>query len=57
MHTYERSYTDLPLEEALMQDRLYIDITRYYTQIAPCIKKVGKNNVLLLDFDELIKYT
>jgi len=56
MHTYERGYTDLKLEEALIEKRLFIDITRYYTQINPYIKKFGIQNVLIIDFDDFIHH-
>ncbi|MEA5441881.1 sulfotransferase [Cyanobium gracile] len=54
MHHYERGYTDLSLEEALIKDRLYIDLTRYYTQISPYIKVFGRNRVLIVDFNDLV---
>ena len=31
MHTYERGYTELNIEDALIKERLYIELTRYYT--------------------------
>ncbi len=54
MHTYERGYTDLNIEDAIRKQRLFIDITRYYTQIYPFIKTFGRDNVLIVDFDDLI---
>ena len=57
MHTYERGYTDLNIEEALIEDRLYIELTRYYTQISPYIMTFGRDNVLIIDFDDLVYKT
>ncbi|NNL99983.1 MAG: sulfotransferase [Gammaproteobacteria bacterium] len=54
MHTFERGYTDRPFEEALVEERLYIDLTRYHTQIAPYIKTFGREQVLIIDFDDLV---
>lgn len=54
MHTYERGYTDLSIEKAIVKKRLYLDITRYYTQIAPYIRKFGRNQVMIITFDDLV---
>lgn len=52
MHLYERGYTDFSLSEAITKNRFYIDTSRYYTQIIPYIRKFGRENVLLIDFDD-----
>jgi hypothetical protein len=52
MHTYERGYTDADIRTAVIEDRLFIDVTRYHTQINPYIKKFGRDNVFLVDFDD-----
>lgn len=52
MHLYERGYTDFSLSEAIIENRFYIDTSRYYTQIIPYIRKFGRENVLLIDFDD-----
>lgn len=57
MHTYQRGYTDRPFEESLIKNRMYLDITRYYTQIIPYIRRFGRDQVLLLDFDDLTQRT
>jgi hypothetical protein len=54
MHLYERGNTDLPIEKALIRERMLIDLTRYYTQVNPYVKKFGSSNVLIIDFDDLI---
>jgi hypothetical protein len=54
VHHYNRGFTNLGIEEAILKDRLFIDVTRYYTQINPYIKKFGRNNVLLIDFDDFV---
>lgn len=54
MHTYERGFTDLGIEEALIKERVYIELTRYYTQISPYIRKFGRDNILIIDFEDLI---
>ena len=57
MHTFLRGYTNLCIEDALVKSRLYIDMTRYYTQIYPYIRKFGRNSVLIIDFDDLFSNT
>jgi hypothetical protein len=54
MHTYEMGWEDDPLEKAIVNNRLYTDITRYYTQISPWITKFGREQVLILDFNDLV---
>lgn len=53
MHVYERGYTEKSLEEALCRDQFLISTTRYYTQIIPFVSTFGRDNVLILDFDDL----
>lgn len=54
MHTYEKGYTDLKIEDAIIKDRFYLDITRYYTQIKPYIRQFGRDKILIIDFDDFI---
>jgi hypothetical protein len=56
MHLYERGSTDLSIEKALIQERMLIDVTRYYTQIYPYVKRFGTSNVLVIDFDDLNRH-
>lgn len=52
IHTYKRGYIDSCIEEAIIANRLFIDVSRYYTQIKPYIEKFGGNSVLIIDFDD-----
>jgi len=52
-HFYQRGYTSNDLNEAVISERFLIDFTRYHTQIAPYIERFGRDQVLLLNFDEL----
>lgn len=54
MHNYLRGYTNLGIEVEVYKDKRLIDATRYHTQISPFIRKFGRENVLLLEFGELI---
>ena len=54
MHTYEMGWDNDPLEKAVVNNRLYTDITRYHTQISPWINKFGRDRVLILDFESLV---
>lgn len=53
MHDYERGWEHADLEQAIIKNRSYTDITRYYTQIKPWIDRFGRESVLILDFDDL----
>jgi len=55
MHSFEKGHIDSSIEEVVRKNRFFIDITRYYTQISPYIKKFGQDNVLILTFDELVE--
>jgi len=54
VHAFEKGHTDLPLEKTLVRGSFQIDITRYYTQIYPYIRKFGTESVLIVDFDDFI---
>ncbi len=56
MHSYLRGYIDMSIERAVIRKRNFIDITRYYTQISPYIRKFGPEKILILDFDDLTDY-
>lgn len=53
MHAFERGYTDLPLQQEIIANRLHLDATRYATQIGPFIRRFGRDAVLILDLAEL----
>ena len=53
MHNYLRSYTSDPLENAILSKSTYINRTRYFVQIRPYLDVFGKDQVLLLTFEEL----
>lgn len=56
MHAYLRGEIEMDIESAVIHNRFFIDITRYYTQISPYVNKFGRDNVLLLDFDNLTNH-
>ncbi|MFO7901905.1 MAG: sulfotransferase [Pirellulaceae bacterium] len=53
MHSFQIGTTDYPIEEAVVKQRSFVDVTRYATQIRPYIETFGRDRVLLLDFDDL----
>jgi hypothetical protein len=55
MHAYERGYTDLSFERALVRDPILLDITRYATQIAPFIERFGSDRVRIVSFEDLVR--
>lgn len=54
MHAYQRGYTDRKIDDAIISERFYLDVTRYYTQVIPFIRKFGKEQVHIIDFDDLV---
>jgi len=55
MHSYETGTINYLIEDVLRKGRTLIDATRYYTQINPYIKKFGRDNVLIIEFDDVNK--
>ncbi len=55
IHMYERGYTDLPLLDALRNDPFFFDVTRYATQIKPFIERFGREQILILEFEDFNK--
>jgi hypothetical protein len=55
MHAFERGYTTLPLEEAVRERNVYLDVTRYATQIRPFLDRFGQDSVRILFFEDLIE--
>jgi len=54
MHLYEMGYEETSISEAFTTKASLINVSRYFMQIKPYIDKFGKENVLLLDFDEFV---
>lgn len=53
MHMYSRGYTKRSIEDSIQRNRMYIDVSRFATQILPYIRQFGRDQVLLIDFDDL----
>lgn len=56
MHNYLRGRTKESFEEVVSNQSSYINITRYFIQIKPYIELFGREQVLLLTFEEFIEY-
>lgn len=54
MHNVERGYTEKSLEEAVMRDRIYVDVSRYATQIRPFLRRFGEERVRILFFRDVV---
>lgn len=52
-HFYHRAYVNSEINQAVVDNSVFLDISRYYTQIKPYIDQFGRDNVLLLDFEKL----
>ncbi len=55
VHMYEKGVLKQPIERAIRNEASLINNSRYYTQILPYINKFSFENLLLLDFDDIIK--
>ncbi len=55
MHFFARGKEKQSINEAIVDNPAYLNATRYYMQIKPFIDKFGRDNVLILDFDEFLK--
>ena len=55
MHIRERGFTDLPIDEALRTIGLMLNVTRYHAQVSPYIETFGRDQVLILLFEDLVK--
>nr|WP_319271812.1 sulfotransferase [uncultured Draconibacterium sp.] len=54
MQNYQRGRFDWTLDETIHKSK-NINRSRYYTQILPFIEQFGRDNVLIIDFDDFIK--
>jgi len=52
-HFYHRAYIYKKINDAIPSESVLIDITRYYTQMKPYIEKFGRENILILNFEDL----
>lgn len=57
IHLYIRGFTELSLEKAVLKLPDLMNTSRYYAQISPFINKFGIENVLIVDFDDLVGNT
>ncbi len=53
MHNYERGFINGTIEKSLKYSNI-INTGRYFTQIKPFIDRFGLDNVLILNFDDLL---
>lgn len=54
MHSVARGYTREPIERVITRHPLYLDATRYATQITPFIETFGRDQVLIVDFEDFV---
>lgn len=55
MHLYERGFTNLGIQRAIIKKPGLLNITRYATQIRPFLEEFGVKQVRILFFEDLIK--
>lgn len=55
MHIYERGYISIGLEETVRTLPIMLNVSRYQAQVLPFIERFGRDRVLLLRFDQLMK--
>ncbi len=54
-HNLVRKRVKTPIDQEVLEDPAYIGRSRYHTQIKPYLEKFGKDQILLLIFEEFIK--
>lgn len=54
MHRYQRGLIDMDIHKAIARDGHLLAATAYYSQIIPYIRRFGRENVLILDFDDIV---
>lgn len=55
VHSYMRGYTRRSLRDAIINEPSFINRTRYYSQIKPYIDTFGRQQVLLITFEDFLK--
>ena len=55
VHNFLRGYTSNSLEEDVILNPTYLNRTRYFTQIRPYIEYFGREQILLLTFEEFLQ--
>lgn len=55
VHNYMRGYTRRSFKDAVILEPSYINRTRYYTQIKPYIDTFGRQQVLLITFEDFLR--
>ncbi len=53
-HSRARGYGQTEFADYVLKTRITLNVTRYFTQIMPFISRFGREQVLLLDFDDLV---
>lgn len=53
-HSRARGYGQGEFADYVLKTRITLNVTRYFTQIMPFIRRFGREQVLLLDFDDFI---
>lgn len=54
MDSFRKGYTNADIEDILFKHPLFLNATRYYTQIIPFIRRFGRDKVQIIDFDEMV---
>jgi hypothetical protein len=55
MHTFQRGYIKMGFDEAARKVQILMDVTRYYTQIAPYVERFGREHVFILTLEDLLE--
>jgi hypothetical protein len=55
IHIFESGLINISIEDALIHNPELLNVSRYYTQIIPYIRKFGEENVFIILFEEFVK--
>ncbi|KKL13310.1 hypothetical protein LCGC14_2527030, partial [marine sediment metagenome] len=54
IHGYQRGFIKKDINEELINNPFFIDISKYAAQISPYIQTFDRENILIIDFDDFI---
>lgn len=54
MHSYQSCLVSGTIDEIILENKYFIDVTRYAEQIKPYIEMFGRKQILILDFSDVV---
>lgn len=54
MHSYQSGMVSGTIDEVILENKYFIDVTRYAEQIKPYIEIFGREKILIIDFSDVV---